>query len=212
MSINIRAYEDSDYQACEDLVDRTWQFSKSFTPEKFCAVAKYAYTAGSVLGSNHKSVIECDGRVVGFLFGYNEHRPLRFALLRQLILSLRVLKRLFFVKGMAPGEKGDFIEILNQHSRNRDQVEKRGASEIHLFAIDRVFRGQGIGTEILTRFVEDCRARGVKRVIVEVNVPQSAEFYAKCGFSMIREFASPLYQRAGGEGAVAALMERRLSD
>jgi len=173
----IREYADNDFQACEDLVGRTWQFSEHFRPAGFCDVAKYGYTRSSVAGSNFKRVVESDGRVVGFLFGCNTRKPVGFGPLRQMLLSFGTLRRLVYVRGLRPGEKLAFLRTVNQHETNRGKVEKRGASEINLFALEQGFQRQGLGRQLVTQFLDDCRRHGVRRVIVEVNVSQASGIY-----------------------------------
>lgn len=206
----IREYQNDDYQACEDLVERTWRFSEYFRPSGFCGVAKHMYTFGSVASSNFKRVIESDGRVVGFLFGRNEKKPLDFGILRQLGLSLAFLGRLLRVKQMSFGEKRAFLGVLNQHAVNRREVEKHNASEVCLFALDEAAQRQGFGRELLLQFLEDCKLSGVERVIVEVNVSQASGFYEKCGFIKIGDFVSPLHEIAAGKGSTAAMYEHDL--
>lgn len=207
----IREYSENDYQACEDLVGRTWQFSEHFRPAGFCDAAKYAYTRSSVASSNFRRVVERDGQVVGFLFGCNNQRPADLGLLRQLLLSSGMLRRLLFVRGVRRGEKLALLRAISQHEVHRGRVEKRGASEINLFALDQDFQRKGLGRQLVTEFLDDCRRHGVRRVIVEVNVSQASDFYEKCGFAKIRDFVSPLHEMTAGKGSLAALYERHLA-
>jgi len=207
----IRDYDDRDYPACEDLVGRTWRFAEHFHPSGFCAVAEYWYTRGSVVASNFKRVVESNGQVVGFLFGYNNRRPLDSGPARQLVTGFAILTRLLLVRGMSLGAKFALLGMINRHEVNRSEVEKRGASEINLFALEQDFQRQGLGRRLVMQFLDDCKGHGAKRVIVEVNISQASGFYEKCGFVKISEFISPLHEIAAGRGSLAALYERNLA-
>ena len=72
MEALFRDYKVDDYSQCEALVNQAWGFDKIFSPKALADVAKCIYTKGSVLTSNYRTVVEVDGRVAGFLFGFNE--------------------------------------------------------------------------------------------------------------------------------------------
>ncbi|HXY47187.1 MAG TPA: GNAT family N-acetyltransferase [Thermoplasmata archaeon] len=65
------------------------------------------------------------------------------------------------------------------------QVEHE--ARILMFAVDRHFRMQGIGTLLMTQFLGRCRARGFRRVTLEVRVSNATaiRFYARYQFSVI---------------------------
>lgn len=207
MNTLIRDYRDEDYPACKDLVDVTWGFSVHFKPVGFCNLAKHMYTYGSLVSSNFRKVIESDGQVVGFIFGRNERKPLKAGPARVFALNLNFLLRLLLLRNLRLKEKFAFLGVLSQHEINRSQIEKHGASEVVLFAIDKQFQGHGIGRGLLLQFLNDCQEQGVGRVIVEVNVAQASGFYQKCGFTKIQDFVSPLHEIAAGKGTIAAMYE-----
>lgn len=207
----IRAYRDGDYQACEDLVGRTWEFAEHFRPPGLCAVAQHWYTRSSVVASNFRMVVESGGQVVGFLFGRNNRKPPLHGVLRQLLLHLRMLARLLFVPGVSLGARFALLGALYRHEVNRSRVEQREASELNLFALEPGFQRQGLGRHLVTQFLDDCSGCGVRRVIVEVNIGQASGFYEKCGFVRIGDFVSPLPEVAAGRISLCALYERNLA-
>ncbi|HZY92591.1 MAG TPA: GNAT family N-acetyltransferase [Thermoplasmata archaeon] len=65
-----------------------------------------------------------------------------------------------------------------------NQVE--GEARILMFAVDRDHRQQGIGSLVMERFFARCRARGLRRVTLEVRVSNATaiRFYSHYGYSV----------------------------
>jgi ribosomal protein S18 acetylase RimI-like enzyme len=65
------------------------------------------------------------------------------------------------------------------------QVE--GEARILMFAVERHQRVQGVGTLLMTTFLERCRARDFRRVTLEVRVSNATaiRFYSRYQFSVI---------------------------
>ncbi|MGA8542960.1 MAG: GNAT family N-acetyltransferase [Thermoplasmata archaeon] len=65
------------------------------------------------------------------------------------------------------------------------QVEREG--RVLMFAVDRRHRTLGIGTLLMTTFLDRCRARGYRRVTLEVRVSNATaiRFYTRFRFSVI---------------------------
>jgi ribosomal-protein-alanine N-acetyltransferase len=66
-----------------------------------------------------------------------------------------------------------------------NQVE--GEARILMFAVERRQRAQGIGTLLMTTFLERCRARRFRRVTLEVRVSNATaiRFYSRYQFSVV---------------------------
>ena len=66
-----------------------------------------------------------------------------------------------------------------------NQVERE--ARILMFAVDRHYRTQGVGTVLMTEFLERCRARGFRRVTLEVRVSNATaiRFYTRYQFSVV---------------------------
>ena len=64
------------------------------------------------------------------------------------------------------------------------QVDHEG--RILMFAVDRAHRVQGIGTQLMTAFLERCRTQGLRRVTLEVRVSNATaiRFYTDFRFSV----------------------------
>ena len=65
-----------------------------------------------------------------------------------------------------------------------NQIE--GEARILMFAVDREHRQQGIGSLVMERFFARCRARGLRRVTLEVRVSNATaiRFYSRYGYSV----------------------------
>jgi ribosomal protein S18 acetylase RimI-like enzyme len=65
------------------------------------------------------------------------------------------------------------------------QIERE--ARVLMFAVDRHHRMQGVGTLVMTSFLERCRARGYRRVTLEVRVSNATaiRFYTRFQFSVI---------------------------
>jgi len=199
--VRIRDYADSDYEACETLVNRAWDFDKHFAPQALSDLAKCMYTKGSVIGSNFKKVVEVDGSVAGFLFGFNEmsEKPKK-----QARFGWHVLRTLLFMKGMGFKEKLSLLSAINRHEANRIKIVGRGRSEIVLFVVSPEYQGYGYGTNLLSMFVEYCCGSSVGSLIVETNKLGASGFYEQHGFKHIGDFDSPLhdYVTKGGQPCI----------
>lgn len=199
-NFTFREYRDHDYSDCESLVDDAWGFEKHFHPYELAVLGKYLYTMGSVAMSNHRVVTEHDGKVVGFIFGYNERVPLPKHELRTLRSRLGILKRLLFMKGMALRERFDFLNAMGTHEKNRTALLKRGTSEIVLFVVHPAFKGRGIGKKLFEGFRIFCETAKVESIVVETNTLGAAGFYERIGFTRIGNFDSPLHDRVTQNG------------
>ncbi|MCI4324711.1 MAG: GNAT family N-acetyltransferase [Thermoplasmata archaeon] len=64
------------------------------------------------------------------------------------------------------------------------QVE--GEARILMFAVERIWRTRGVGTALMTEFLERCRARGMRRTTLEVRVSNvsAIRFYTRFRFGV----------------------------
>ncbi len=65
------------------------------------------------------------------------------------------------------------------------QVANEG--RVLMFAVDRAWRQSGVGTRLMDAFLERCRARGFRRVTLEVRVSnaRAIRFYTRYRYSVI---------------------------
>lgn len=196
-----RKYKESDYLECEELVNRAWDFDGNLQPSEFANLAKYVYTQGSVLSSNHFEVVEIDGVVVGFIFGRNERKQKTS---NSLLFGIGVFWRLLWLKFSGKKEKSKLVKALVTHEKNRSKLVLKGQSEIILFVVCETFQGKGLGKQLMANFLESCGNSGVNTVVVETNQQGAGSFYEQEGFQLLADFDSPLHEYAikGGQACV----------
>ncbi|MCG8016930.1 MAG: GNAT family N-acetyltransferase [Candidatus Thiodiazotropha sp. 'RUGA'] len=201
MDIIIRPYKPSDYQLCEALVAQAWGFDEIFKPAEMSALAKYLYTRGSLISSNYRRVAEHDGRLVGFIFGYNEYAVKPKG---KLLFTLQLLWRLLTVSGHRPDDKKRLIRAIEEHQKNRTAIVGQGRSEIVLFVVADDYQGVGVGSRLWCGFESHCTSGSVQEIIVETNRSGASGFYEKLGFELIADFDSPLHEYAtkGGQACM----------
>ncbi|MCG7932643.1 MAG: GNAT family N-acetyltransferase [Candidatus Thiodiazotropha lotti] len=201
----IRPYKPSDYEFCEALVNQAWGFDEIFEPADLSALAKIIYTKGSLVSSNYRRVVEDDGRLVGFIFGYNEFvgKPKG-----KLLFTLQILWRLLTVRGDRPEDTKSLIQAIQEHQKNRAAIVGQGRSEIVLFVVAEDYQGVGVGSSLWCGFESFCKSGSVREIIVETNRMGASGFYEKLGFELIADFDSPLHEYAT-KGGQACMYEYR---
>lgn len=73
-------------------------------------------------------------------------------------------------------------------------------ARVLIFVIDREHRGEGIGTEIMSTFLERCRSKGIKKVRLEVKTTNenAIKLYESFGFRITETLKG--YYRDGNDG------------
>ncbi len=197
MNAIYREYQTQDYADCEVLVNEAWGFDRIFQPPELAAVAKQMYTQGGLLASNHCQVVEVDGKVVGFIFGFNERGP---RVKRNYLFGLQILWRLYRIHYPDVMPRKHLLQAIGAHQQNRQKHLPSGKSEICLFVVAKAHQGQGHGTQLWGGFRESCIGSGVTSVWVETNEAGAAGFYRGLGFQHVADFDSPLHAYATPEG------------
>ena len=95
----------------------------------------------------------------------------------------------------ADGTIAEFVDEAAGFYLTRSVLEEE---ELLLFAVAPQFRGRGLGTALLEQFLSSARARGIKRVFLEMRRSNTAAaLYEKFGFRPVGE--RPSYYR-GSDG------------
>lgn len=201
MEINIRNFEQHDYDCCENLVNEAWHFDKIFTDKNLSETALRIYTKSGICSGNVNLVAINCGKVAGFLFGFNhltkKNRKGRIKLTADALYS-------FNFKKMDKTERDKFIQALANHNKNRTAIEPGNASEICLFVVSKDLQGKHIGTRLWEAFRDSCIASGVERIRVETNKLGASGYYEKQGFTLVGDFNSPLHELStpGGQACM----------
>ena len=206
-NLMIRDYEVSDYEACKTLVNEAWEFDKHFAPRELSELCLYIYTFGSLAQSNFSRVVVQNSKVVGFLFGVNFKATVPEPELHSFYAQLKLLKRLFFIKGMTLKEKFSFLKATQTHQMNRAELIEGKRSEICLFIVRSGEQGKGYGKKLLAEFMQFCKQHQVDSIIVETNRVEASSFYEHVGFTLIGDFHSPLHDFQTGPDGQACMYE-----
>jgi ribosomal protein S18 acetylase RimI-like enzyme len=197
MDINIRNFEQADYERCEELVNEAWQFDKIFADKTLGKTALRLYTKAGLCSGNVNLVALCNGRLVGFLFGFNTADKTmprgKIKLALDAIFS-------FNFKKMDKIERNKFLTAVTSHNKNRAEIEPNKSSEICLFVVSQDSRGYNIGTKLWEKFRDSCLATGVKRIRVETNLHGASSYYERQGFMLVSNFDSALHGLATPKG------------
>ena len=88
-------------------------------------------------------------------------------------------------------------QLISSVLSSSDEEMKSGAIELTYIGVASNHRGQGLGNELLSAFIEACRANGYSDVVLSVEKENESAIalYAKAGFKTIRTYAEGHYQR-----------------
>lgn len=76
------------------------------------------------------------------------------------------------------------VIILNSlNSKNKNSLDN-AESKIIAVVVNPQFQGKGIATELLSRAIEECRQKGIKKICITVNIEnnKAINLYKKIGF------------------------------
>lgn len=203
----IRSYRDSDIECCQYLVNKVWHYDKHFYPAELAKTLTQIYVTSPLATSNFVKVVEVDNKVCGFLFGKVENLPRRRSEYSGLIGQMKIIGKLFSVRGVSIKRKLSLIQKIYLHERNRMKVEGEIDSEILLFVVDPDHQGEGWGKKLVNAFIESCLENKVKKVVLETDNESNYGFYNHFGFSIKCEFYSPLLAEFSGESGKTYVYE-----
>lgn len=194
----IRNYKESDYEDCIKLVNKVWKFDKHFNPPALSQLFQRIYTGGPLSESNFLNVVEEDGQLKGFLFGKIENQELTKDKYSNFAGQLKILKRLFSIKGVTFKKKLGYLKKVKLHEINRQKVEPRESSEVNLFVVDPESQGQGWGRKLINEFIAACKTMNVNRIVLETDKESNYGFYEHLCFRIKGSFYSPIQKEYSG--------------
>lgn len=202
--MGIRAYHETDLEACVEIVDATWQFRRLLPPRALGDFALRRYVGGSLAGSDGAWVVDDDSGVRGFIFadsGHGEHFQNDHSGWRG---GLRTVMALLRLPGVGLGQKLGWLRSVRGHDVNLARVVPDADGEITLFALDPEARGRGYGRALMDHCLGELRRKGTRSVWLETDTGSSWGFYEHYGFERGGSFRSPMNERfIGGEDEVS---------
>jgi GNAT superfamily N-acetyltransferase len=206
----IRIFLDTDLQDCKNIVNKVWKFTNVFQSREQAELALDSYTGGSLAESNYATVIEENGKIVGFLFGkYGVRKPLKTKY-SGLYGRLSLLARLLFIGKVSLAEKFQYLRLINVHETNRHKAKANRDNEVNLFAVDPNTQGKGYGKVLMEAFIQRCKDEKVQSVTLDTDKECNFRFYEHFGYKKVAEFYSPIQEKYTGTDGTSFVYELSL--
>lgn len=196
--MSLRPFEDRDLDSCRRIVDVTWGFSQHLRPAEAADFALRAYVGDALAVSDRAWVVEDEEGVGGFIFGRCGVGPRFRTEYGGMRGTLRMGLGLLRLPGLGLGEKLAWLRAARAHAANRAAMPEADG-EVTLFAVDPAARGRGYGRELMDAYLDQCRAAGTRRIVLETDQSSSYGFYDHYGFERVGSFHSPLNERFHGQ-------------
>ncbi|MEZ8194291.1 GNAT family N-acetyltransferase [Vibrio cortegadensis] len=185
-------YAKKHFTSCVDLIMSTWNFHSSFMDVP-CNRVIYEYYLKTCLNWNHHHdvVVDEHEQVIGVLFGSKEET----SFIEELKFSRK--DRLNNKWKNNKIQRGDFgnkevaRKELSRFTMN-DALGEEDASlfggEVNLFIVSQIFRGQGLGRQLMDRYIDFCQSNNLKSVFLWTDEDCNHSFYSRYWFSLYRRF------------------------
>ncbi len=197
-SLFFREYRRDDLQRCVEITANAWPELTTGMP--LISVEWYQGSA------TWKEVACVSEDLVGVLFGrLDSDLPVLGGLRITLNHMAVYLKVLFGLYGKVPHRF-----TLMRHAMSDDRKvaanTPEGDGEISFFAVDAAYRGKGIGTGLMSRFIDHAKKKGARRVSVYTTNPGcDFEFYERYGFRKHSSFRDGFMSFARNEDVTALI-------
>ncbi|MDD2404535.1 MAG: GNAT family N-acetyltransferase [Victivallaceae bacterium] len=185
MKAVFRPYQPRDIERCAELAKDAWPVLSIIGKDSIHSVMK-AYIKMNLLLSDCKEVCYYNKEVIGFIFG-SINQEKNFSLQRYIKAN-----KLFW--GFLTGKYGKiekkyrFLVSVILTVFKVELLCRKFDSEINLIVIDKEYRGLGIGTKLITRFLEKAKQKGSKSIYLYTDIESNWKFYEIYGFNRYREF------------------------
>ncbi len=190
MEISIKDIKKEDMDALLDIVCSTWGFKESFSQKLSLKVGRL-YIAACLCRSDFLKAALKDGRAVGMIAARTP--KFRYGDLK---------KGLYFLKSLAdvllhPKAWRALKLFSDIKALNAEMYKNSGGNfdgEIVLFAIDKSFRGSGIGKRLFFEAISFLKQQGADNYAVFTDTKCNYGFYEHYGACKLKEkeFAAPL--------------------
>lgn len=187
-------YEEKHFFGCVDLVMSTWNFHSNFMDVP-CNRIIYEYYLKTCLNWNHHLdvIVDEHEQVIGILFGSKE--------------DTSFIEELKFSRQDRLNNKWKNKKIQNGHFGNKevanrelarfamnDVLGEKDASrfdgEVNLFIVSQAYQGQGLGKQLMDRYLNFCRSNKLRSVFLWTDEDCNHAFYSRYGFSLHKRFST----------------------
>lgn len=186
MDITYRPLCRRDYPSVKAIIFDAWEADGIIKDPETVSEILSTYLYGTLVKSNFTLAAECDGQVVGFLFG--RHGSL-FQSTKRLDWYLPYIWALLKMEFSPNGRQAlKFNKITNRTNRKlRYRHARHYDGELTLFAIDRRYRGRGIGRHLEEKFNSFMAENGARNYYLYTDTYSNYQFYDKHGFRQVAE-------------------------
>lgn len=197
-------YTEKHFFDCVDLIMSTWNLHSNFVNAP-CNRIIYEYYLKTCLNWNHHLdvIVDEHEQVIGILFGSKENtsfiEDLKFSRKDRLNNKWKNQK----IKSGHFGNKEVANKVLAGFAMNDTLGEKDARffdGEVNLFIVNQAFQGQGLGKQLMDRYMDFCRDNKLKSVFLWTDEDCNHSFYSRYGFSLHKRFNT--YTRYGVKRSV----------
>ncbi|MBP2099501.1 GNAT family N-acetyltransferase [Enterococcus rivorum] len=193
MKVSHKKFEKKYLESCMALIKSTWLFEEDFAAPKHPEYIYKYYVLNCVNWSQHLDLlVDQNDQVQGILFGSIED----VGYLQSFLYALVNWKNQFEIWWhILLGDLGDqkqarkVYQEMQSYDRDGEALAKEFDGEINLFIVSPKLRGQGYGQQLMKRYLDFCRKRGVEKVFLWTTTDCNWKFYERYGFQVRAEFA-----------------------
>lgn len=187
MSLKIREYQESDFDAVHKFIRRTW-YADAYEKDENITDAFVTVDVNSHLhNSSFGLTAELDGEVVGVLLGNVNDEPKQMRLYKKEIVS--ELEEFF--QSDSPLSKELITSINKEHRANdklNEQLKDPYQGKVQLFIVDQTKRGQNIGGTLWDAGQHKLAEAGVEHFILHTDSDCDFSYYDALGMNAIEPF------------------------
>lgn len=177
---------EKELENCVLVYYKTWEklISRMFTEENFKKFTKY-YLQQTLLFANHIVLAideENNNKLVGFLFSTKKNNQIYTNPLTIFIGNLKIALSLLNIK--KPYSAISFIKSYFKRTKKIKQNTNTSDSSMGILAVLPEIQGQGIGCDIVNKFLNSAKADNISKIYLFTNDYHSyPDFFENLGFS-----------------------------
>lgn len=174
-------------------------------------VGMEGYMQYSLDSSNYSEVAHTDDMMIGFLFGRIDNYRAAPAPERSSLGEIPSLLRSILEYDRSDTRLLMFLWSLALTEFKLKVNTPRSEASIEMFIVDSEFRGKGVGTALLDRFLEAARESGARLVTVYTDESMSNwQFYERRGFKRVATFHDNITSHYSGTHAKGIIFAMEL--
>lgn len=211
-AITFRKFQQGDIPKCGRLAREAWPPRKSAGRETFPESGMDEYMEYSLGVSNYTDMACSSDQIVGFLFG-------RIDGLKEEVPHKSLLGELpSMAKSFLQYESMDLHELAFMWTLFLTEVKIRlrmpkSDASIEMFIVDSRYRGTGIGTELVNRFLRRAKDSGARLVTLYTDDRMSNwQFYERRGFKRVGTFYDNITSHYSGQDSTGIIYAMDLSE